>query len=51
MEDRLAHPSSRRDSNLMRSVNTNLRQRSETLSGWELLIDRTHERKTLLEES
>ena len=32
MEDRLAHPSSRRDSNLMRSVNTNLRQRSETLA-------------------
>lgn len=32
MEDRLVHPSSRRDSNLMRSVNTNLRQRSETLA-------------------
>ena len=35
MEDRLAHPSSRRDSNLMRSVNTNLRQRSEAVDGFE----------------
>ena len=32
MEDRSAHPHARRDSNLMRSVNTNLRSRSETLS-------------------
>jgi hypothetical protein len=35
MEDRLVHSGSRRDSNLMRSVNTNLRQRSESLSGAE----------------
>ena len=33
MEDRPVHSGSRRDSNLMRSVNTNLRQRSEMLAG------------------
>lgn len=32
MEDRLTHPSSR-DSNLMRSVNANLRRRSESIAG------------------
>jgi hypothetical protein len=32
MEDRLTHPSAR-DSNLMRSVNTNLRRRSESVAG------------------